>query len=71
MALTTLEGLPLVYDLVPANTDERVATETVLLQVAGADIFGDKGFIGEFWQADMLSETDNCIWTPKRVNQSQ
>jgi hypothetical protein len=69
VALTTLEGLPLVYDLVPANTDERVAAETVLLQVAGADIFGDKGFIGEFWQADMLSETDNRIWTPKRVNQ--
>ena len=49
VALTTLAGLPLVYDLVPANTDERIAAETVLIQAAGADIFGDKGFIGEFW----------------------
>lgn len=54
VALTTFEGLPLVYDLVPANTDERAAAETVLIQAAGVDIFGDKGFIGEFWQQSYL-----------------
>ena len=29
VVVTTLAGLPLVYDLVPANTDERAAAETV------------------------------------------
>lgn len=69
--LTTLDGLPLVYDLVPASTDERVAAETVLQQVYGADILADKGFIGEAWQADVRRSTGNRIWTQKRANQKQ
>src|SRR5437667_9282840 len=39
--LTTLDGLPMVYDLVPANTDERDAAEVVLQRVKDCDIFGD------------------------------
>ena len=45
--LSNLKGLPLAYDLVTANTDERVAVEGVLQLVTGCDIYGDKGFIGE------------------------
>ena len=30
VALTTLDGIPVLYDLVPAHTDERVAAEAVL-----------------------------------------
>src|SRR5437762_1687788 len=41
--LTTLDGLPLVYDLVPANLDEREAADVVLQHVQDCDIFGDKG----------------------------
>ncbi|MEM8502405.1 MAG: transposase [Cyanobacteria bacterium P01_D01_bin.1] len=44
--LTTLSGIPLVYDVVPANTDERAAAETVLVDVHRCTIFADKGFIG-------------------------
>lgn len=33
--LTTLDGIPLVYDLVPANWDERDAAEVVLQRVHG------------------------------------
>jgi hypothetical protein len=39
----------LVYALVPANTDERVAAEAVLCFVKGCNILGDKGFIGGDW----------------------
>ena len=68
--LTTLDGLPLVYDLVAANTDERDAAEVVLQRVRDCDIFGDKGFIGEDWQADIRQQTGNRIWTAKRANQA-
>lgn len=69
--LSTLDGLPLVFDLVPASTDEREAAETVLDRVHDADIFADKGFIGDAWQADVRARTGNRIWTPKRANQAQ
>lgn len=67
--LTTLDGLPVVYDLVAANTDEREAAEVVLQRVRDCDIFGDKGFIGEDWQADIRQRTGNRLWTAKRANQ--
>ncbi len=69
VALTTLEGIPLIYDLVPANTDEREAAEAVLDYLHGCEIIGDKGFVGEFWQSLVRDQTGNRIWTPKRVNQ--
>ena len=68
--LTTLDGLPVVYDLVPANTDERDAAEVVLQWVRDCDIFGDKGFIGDEWQADIRQHTGNRVWTAKRANQA-
>lgn len=69
--LSTCDGLPVVYDLVPANTDERCAAESVLYQVADCDILADKGFVGAEWQASIAEETGNCMFTPKRVNQAQ
>ena len=68
--LTTLSGLPVVYDLVAANTDEREAAEVVLQQVRDCDIFGDKGFIGDDWQTDIRQRTGNRVWTAKRANQA-
>jgi Transposase DDE domain len=67
--LSTKSGIPLVYDLVPANTDERAAAETVLCQVTGLTILGDKGFIGDDWQRWQVESTHNRIVTPKRKNQ--
>lgn len=69
--LTTLDGLPVLYDLLPASTDERVAAETVLDRVANTAIWADKGFIGDGWQAEITSATGNRVWTQKRVNQKQ
>lgn len=67
--LTTMGGIPVSYDLVAANTDERVAADEVLDTVTGATVFADKGFIGEFWQDDQYLCNENQIWTPKRANQ--
>ena len=71
VAITTLDGIPVVYELVPAHTDERDAAETVLYYLRGCDVLGDKGFVGHRWQAEIHERTGNHIWTPKRRNQHQ
>lgn len=71
VAITTLDGIPVVYELVPAHTDERDAAETVLYYLSGCDVLGDKGFVGHRWQAEIHERTGNQIWTPKRRNQYQ
>jgi len=71
VAITTLDGIPVVYELVPAHTDERDAAETVLYYLRGCDVLGDKGFVGHRWQAEIHERTGNHIWTPKRRNQYQ
>jgi hypothetical protein len=67
--ISTLDGLPVVYDLVPANLEEREAAEAVVFSLAHCDLFGDKGFLGEDWQALIRDLTGNRIWTVKRDNQ--
>ena len=39
VSLCTLEGIPVVYELVPANTDERLAAESVLYALRGCRIY--------------------------------
>lgn len=68
--LTTLDGVPIVYDLVAANTDERAAAAVVLQRVTHCDIFGDKGFLGDEWRTEVHQRTGNRVWTPKRSNQA-
>ena len=67
--ISTLKGLPIAYELVPANVDERQAVEGVLEMVHNSDIYGDKGFIGQNWQQQITSSTGNKIWTIHRDNQ--
>jgi hypothetical protein len=71
VAITTCSGIPVIYELVPAHTDEREAAEAVLAYLRGCQIIGDKGFIGADWQAQVFAWTHNQIWTPKRSNQHQ
>lgn len=68
--LSTLDGIPVLYDLVPANLDEREAAEVVLQRVRHCDVFADKGFIGDVWQATLRAQTGNRVWTAKRQNQA-
>jgi hypothetical protein len=69
VTVTTLTGIPMVYELVAANLDERQAAEAVLFTLRGCDLFGDKGFISEEWQAFIHQVTGNRVWTTKRANQ--
>lgn len=67
--LTTLDGTPYTFELVPANTDERVAADEILDTLPpDSHAWSDKGFVGADWQADW-SEQDVHIWTAKRENQ--
>ncbi|MFN6568479.1 transposase [Dendronalium sp. ChiSLP03b] len=54
--LSTWNGIPISYDIVPANTDERIAAEGVLETVKYSDIYADKGFISADWQLAMSSD---------------
>lgn len=69
VTVTTLGGIPIFYDLVAANSDERLAAEAVLDHFVLCDIFADKGFIGLHWQTQVFDHTGNLIWTPRRSNQ--
>jgi Transposase DDE domain len=71
VTVTTFGGLPVAYDLVPANTDEREAAETVLCYLFGSHIYADKGFIGADWQAAIHAHSGSRIYTTKRVNQAE
>lgn len=67
--ITTLDGLPVAYDLVPANTDEREAADELLPRFHHCHIFTDKGFIDEDWQTQWASRHGIRIWNVKRKNQ--
>jgi len=69
VTISTLQGIPVVYDLVPANLDERLAAEAVIDYLSYCDIFADKGFLGFEWQTSIFDQTNNLVWTPKRSNQ--
>jgi len=71
VSVCTLEGIPLVYELVPANTDERLAGESILYSLRGCYIYADKGFIGEDWQEKVFRHTRNRVFTTKRANQKK
>jgi Transposase DDE domain len=69
--LTTLDGIPYSFDLVPANTDEREAADTVLHSLLpGSNAWADKGFIGVEWKAGWKESGIN-VWTAMRENQHQ
>lgn len=69
--LTTLDGTPYSFELVPANTDERDAADEILDTLPfDSDVWSDKGFIGEDWQ-QQWAEQGIHIWTAKRENQHQ
>lgn len=67
--LSSFDGVPVAYELVPANLDERLAAESVIDYLSNCDIIADKGFIGVEWQTSILNQTGNRFWTHKRVNQ--
>jgi len=69
VGLSTLSGILVAYELVPANLDERLAAEAVMDYLSSCDIFADKGCLGYEWQISIFDQTNNRIWTTKRKNQ--
>jgi Transposase DDE domain len=65
--LSTLDGIPGIFELVPANTDERAVVDEVLDKLLpGLLGVGDKEFIREDWQRTWLEIN---ILTQYRENQ--
>jgi hypothetical protein len=68
--LTTADGVPVAFELVPANTDERDAAEEVLPAANPDSIaLGDKGFIDEERQENWKERYGVTVYTFKRKNQ--
>ena len=68
--LVTADGVPVAFELVPANTDERDAAEEVLPAAnPGSIALGDKGFIDEERQEDWKDDYGVSVYTFKRKNQ--
>lgn len=68
--LTTLDGTPYAFELVPANTDEREAADKILDTLPpDSHAWADKGFIAAEWQTDWAQHGVH-VWTPKRANQT-
>ncbi len=68
--VTTLEGITVIYELIPAHTGERQAAEAVIDDIAHAKVISDKSFLGDEWQAQIFQQTGNTtIITSKRKNQ--
>jgi hypothetical protein len=69
--LTTLDGTPYSFELVPAHTDEREAADEILDTLPwGCHVWSDKGFIGEDWQTAWQAQ-GIFVWTAKRENQKE
>jgi hypothetical protein len=67
--LSTLNGLPGFLELVPANTDERIAANEILDRLPnGSLVIGDKGLIGEDWKSGW---PEISILTPYKENQKE
>jgi len=67
--LTTLEGIPYSFELVPAHTDEREAADEILDTLpADSQVWSDKGFIDQDWQLQWQAH-GVYVWTAKRENQ--
>jgi len=68
--LVTTDGIPVAFELVPANTDERDAAEEVLPATnPGSIALGDKGFIDEERQEFWKEHYGVRVYTFKRKNQ--
>jgi hypothetical protein len=70
--LITTDGIPVAFELVPANTDERDAAEEVLSAAnPGSIALGDKGFINEERQEVWETHHGVRVCTFKRKNQHE
>ena len=71
LALTTLDGVIVDWDLYPANLDERDCALDLLEGRRALCVLGDKGFLDQNRQAVLQEDQGILLLTPKRRNQKE
>ena len=71
LALTTLDGIVVAWDLFAANTDEREGAQDLLGNSFRLSVLGDKGFLDQRRQALLEEDQGLLLLTPKRRNQKE
>jgi hypothetical protein len=71
LALTTLDGIIVGWDLFAANTDEREAAQDLLDTCRDLSVLGDKGFLDQKRQSLLQEDQGLLLLTPKRKNQHE
>ena len=69
LALTTLDGIIVAWDLFAANTDEREGAQELLDNCHNFSVLGDKGFLDQRRQTLLKQDQGLLLLTPKRKNQ--
>ncbi len=71
LALTTLDGVVVAWDLFAANADEREGAQYLLDKCRDLCVLGDKGFLDQKRQAVLEEDQGLLLLTPKRRNQHE
>ena len=71
LAVTTLDGIVVDWDLFAANSDEREGAMELLENRRALSVLGDKGFLDQWRQTVLREEQGLLLLTPKRRNQHQ
>ncbi len=71
LALTTLGGIIIAWDLFAANVDEREAAQELLDGCRGLSVLGDKGFLDHKRQSALQEDQGLLLLPPKRRNQKE
>lgn len=68
--LCATDGMPIAFELAPANTPERVVAAEMLRRVEldGYTVMADKGFAGEEFET-FMADTGACFLRPDRRNE--
>ena len=68
--VTDITGIPLHFDITPANVSDVSIMEELLSAVSGnATVLADKGYVSKSISDKLLRENLTEVWTPKRRNQ--
>jgi len=68
--VTTIEGIPLHFDLTPANVADVSIMEELLVRTASnATVLADKGYISHELALSLAERNGIDVWTTKRQNQ--
>lgn len=71
LALVTLEGIIVEWELMPAGEDERDGLEAMMFGEEGWRLYADKGLLDKKRQERLLREQSITLTTPYRRNQKQ